>query len=692
MSADADFKSAGMESQRARSTPPAGARVQSIVAFESARRTYSDHPVDLYNSGINQLLGLAAVRGYALRHFCMADLHWDAGRAAVHSIVLELDPDWSGEPHLAWQHLRPVGSENLPLAAIDTFFVRGDDIRREDTPNLEILREAERTATVIEAVDATLSTCDKYQVVTRCPDVPQPITFAASELDVALAAVERLPVSDGWIVIKDRYGYGCGAQVHRLHLDAPGWENTLHEYLQAYGDVLVQEFRPEVADGDIVATFLDDELIGAMRRLPADGEWKSNASLGSTQIAHDLTAVQADAAWTVRRAFPECRLASVDLLASGRALEINAFPGGDGLVEAHGVVLAELVLDRLEAERGSSVGTSSESAGFPGGTRRAGDLKRTLDRLYDRDGLADATIDAIDVFAHEVHRVSPRELVEVRAGLGTDGLAESPVIISVPHAGALLPEHFADRFPRNDDTLVEIDLFSHLLYEQLPATQVVSRLTPYFLDMNRGRAGADESHIPRHLHNPPHHYYTVDDELILQRPYDDDEVDEILRYYDLYHDLLDAVINECRRRYGQVLLLDGHSMTSVGLGRAHDEGQPRDNVVVGTLAGTSADDAIVAAFVGALRDGFAPYDLGISVAENVPYSGGFIIRKHHDPPAGVHALQVEVTMDTYMYEADADPARRYVLKQERLDMVRSVVRTATEAAVSAMAMARGGSR
>lgn len=669
--------------------PPSGEQTQRIAAFESARLSYSDHPVDLYNSGVNQLLSLAAVRNYSLRHFCMADLYRDAGVASVHSTVLELDPDWSGDPHAAWQHLRPVGQENLTLDAIDMYFVRGDDIRRADTPNLDILRVAEHTATVMESVDATLSTCDKYQVVTRCPDVAQPVTYAADDLDEALAAVGRLPVVDGWIVIKDRYGYGCGAQVHRLHLDAPGWEHTLHEYVQAYGGVLVQEFRAEVADGDLVVTFLDDELIGAMRRVPASKEWKSNASLGATQIAHTLTPEQGEAAWAVRRAFPECRLASVDLLTSGRVLEINAFPGGDGLLETYGLVLAERVFDRLEAERGAATRASSESPRRSDVVRPDGaDLNSQIDRMYDRNGLAGSAIDAIDVFAHELHRVSPRQLIEVRPGMGSDTLADSPVIVSVPHAGVLLPDRFADRFPRSDDTLLEIDLFSHLLYEQLPATQVVSRLAPYFLDMNRRRAGADEAHIPHHLNNPPHEYYTVADELILQRPYDDDEVDEILRYYDLYHDLVDALIEDCRRRYGSVLLLDGHSMTSVGLGRAHDEGEQRDNVVVGTLGGASADDAIIDAFVGSLREGFAPYDLGISVAENVPYSGGFITRKHHDPPAGVHAIQVEVTMDTYMYEGDADPVRRFILKQHRLEMVRSVLRTATEAAVSAMEMDR----
>ncbi|MBA2262456.1 MAG: hypothetical protein H0W03_07300 [Solirubrobacterales bacterium] len=45
------------------------------IGFESARVTSSDYEVDLTNSGINQILSVAAVRGHRLLHFSMADLH-----------------------------------------------------------------------------------------------------------------------------------------------------------------------------------------------------------------------------------------------------------------------------------------------------------------------------------------------------------------------------------------------------------------------------------------------------------------------------------------------------------------------------------------------------------------------------------------------------------------------------------------
>lgn len=332
------------------------------VAFESGRLSYTDHRVDLYNSGLNQLLSLAASRGYELCHFRMADLYRHEGHPMIRATILELDPETEpGDPLDAWQHVRPTGTRDLDVADVDIYFVRGDDIRRTDTPNIDILRAAETEAIVIESVAATLATCDKYELVERCPEVPQPMTFVATELEQAREAIERLPLDDGWFVLKDRFGYGCGAQVHRLHHEMPDLDHLVSDYLHAYGDIVLQEYRAEVGDGDLVATFVDDELLGTMRRLPADGEWKTNASLGANQVRHDLTAEQESAARAARRAFAECRVASVDLLLSGRVLEINAFPGADGLLATHGVVLAERVLDRFVAE----IGVPDEEGGEP---------------------------------------------------------------------------------------------------------------------------------------------------------------------------------------------------------------------------------------------------------------------------------------------------------------------------------------
>ena len=478
-------------------------------------------------------------------------------------------------------------------------------------------------------------------------------------------------------MLKDRYGYGCGVGVHRLRFDAPTLKADVAGYLRDYGHVLIQEFRAEVGDGDLVVTFFDDELIGSLRRIAAEGQWKTNASLGADEVGVTLTAEQESIARALKRSFPECRLASVDMLESGRILEINAFPGGEGLLRNYNIHLGEIVMDRIEKELlGTGVEavataltwTSEKPPRFPTGTRWP-----EVEELYPDH---DDEQEVYDVLSGDRFTLPIRELIEFDP--------RSPeYILSIPHAGVFVPEAYRDRFRLDEDALVEIDLYSDLVYETADGMHLRSELAPFFVDMNRTREGAEEGELPRHLTNPAHEYYTVKDRLMLLEPYTPAEQEEVLRYYDLYHGLLGRLIDRMRRERGYALVFDCHSMTSTGLGRAHDKDEKRADFVTGTLDGTSAHGAIIDSFMASLRSEAGGHGLGLTVARDVPYSGGFITRNHHDPDGHVHVVQLEVAMDTYMYEPVAPPAKRYALKRPRLRIVRRAVQAAFRAAAEA---------
>lgn len=286
-------------------------------------------------------------------------------------------------------------------------------------------------------------------------------------------------------------------------------------------------------------------------------------------------------------------------------------------------------------------------------------------------------VSVVDAVTHETHEKRPQELIEVR--FDPDGF-----ILSVPHSGVLVPAQYADRFPLDETSLVEIDLYSEMIYAPLEGCQVISHLAPFFIDMNRDLNGYDNPDAPHHLTNPPQHYYTVEDELILQRAYTPTEREEVLRYYRLYHGLLERLVERMKAEKGYALLVDGHSMTAKGQGRAYDKGERRDNFVVGTLDGTSAHAAIIEAFVGGLEASITDHGLGLTVAKDVPYAGGFITRRHSAPENHVHALQIEVTMETYMYEAvDDDVSKRYALKPPRVRIVQDALRRAIRGALEA---------
>jgi N-formylglutamate amidohydrolase len=102
---------------------------------------------------------------------------------------------------------------------------------------------------------------------------------------------------------------------------------------------------------------------------------------------------------------------------------------------------------------------------------------------------------------------------------------------------------------------------------------------------------------------------------------------------------------------------------------------------VGTLDDESADSEIIQSFYDGIKSAAGRYNLNLTHAKNEPYSGGFITRIHHDPKNMIHVIQLEVTMGTYMYEAEeSDSTKRYALKQPRLKIVQDIVKHAIESA------------
>jgi glutathione synthase/RimK-type ligase-like ATP-grasp enzyme/N-formylglutamate amidohydrolase len=641
-----------------------------IIAFESEKLTYSDFDIDLYNTGITQILSVAATRGHEIYHFNMEDLYWYGNESYARASVLELPQGWQGEPITAHQFLTKIDERPLKLSDIDVCFARGDDIKTNDTPNLNILKTIDQRGALFESIEATLVTTDKYEIVKRLPDIPQPQTYPASSMAEAYDALHQIPADNEYFIIKDRFGFGCGLHVHRVKFSNPDLENIIQMYLSKYNFIILQEFCQEIKNGDIVITFFDGELIAPMLREPNFGEWKTNLSYGANQIVHVLTSEQEHIARTVINAFPEIRYASVDMLNSGKVIKINAFPGGKGLYEIYGVSVGAIIMDKLEAEL-LNLEIPPTDISVP---LVAHPISPWSD-IYSLYEKFEPDIEVLDIFCNEKYNLSVQDLIDFTP-------RSNKYILSVPHSGVLIPERFTNKFILNSKCLKEIDLLSDILYEGLDGLQIVSRLAPFFIDMNRARSGFKEKNLPSHLTNSAIEYYSIENELLLQQAYSAKEREHLLSFYDLYHDIIRVLAQNMIKEQGYALIIDAHSMSSVGWGRVYDEGEKRNNFVVGTLDDESADSEIIHSFCEGLKSSSKRHALDLSLAKNDPYSGGFITRKHNDPDNNIHVIQLEVTMETYMYEADEkDKIKRYALKQPRLKIVQDIINHAIDSAV-----------
>ncbi len=91
------------------------------------------------------------------------------------------------------------------------------------------------------------------------------------------------------IILKPLYGNG-GAGVFRLDAN-DGNLSSLHELFSSFSrePLIAQKFLPEVSNGDKRVILIEGQPVGAINRIPAEGETRSNMHAGGRPEKVDLT-------------------------------------------------------------------------------------------------------------------------------------------------------------------------------------------------------------------------------------------------------------------------------------------------------------------------------------------------------------------------------------------------------------------
>ena len=104
-----------------------------------------------------------------------------------------------------------------------------------------------------------------------------------------------------------------------------------------------------------------------------------------------------------------------------------------------------------------------------------------------------------------------------------------------------------------------------------------------------------------------------------------DAAQRINAHYRPYHRALRGLLDATRRSFGCYLLIDCHSMPSVGGPPDPDAGRKRPDFVLGDCFGASCADAVIGLVETTLRE------RGYSVTRNRPFAGGFTTRHYGRP-------------------------------------------------------------
>lgn len=244
----------------------------------------------------------------------------------------------------------------------------------------------------------------------------------------------------------------------------------------------------------------------------------------------------------------------------------------------------------------------------------------------------------------------------------------APIIFNSPHSGSVYPAEFLDAsridvvaLRRSEDSFMD-ELIAGLSARGFPVVRVhfprsyvdVNR-EPYELDprMFNGRlpsfANTRSMRVAGGLGTIPR---VVGDgqEIYRERLEVDDALTRIETLYKPYHRALRRLINQAHQRFGTAILIDCHSMPSIGISR---EEPRRPDIVVGDRYGTSCASILAETVEASFGR------LGYSIGRNKPYAGGFITEHYGNPASGLHAVQIELNRAIYMDERRRERTARF---------------------------------
>ena len=141
----------------------------------------------------------------------------------------------------------------------------------------------------------------------------------------------------GAMVVKPLQRFGGEGVIKVSTRDRENLHSLINYYVRAYESyarrepIMVQEYLESVKqDGDIRILLLNGEIIGAMRRMPQQGDFRTNVHAGGQVFVHQVTARER---WICENIKPKLiddglYFVGIDLIA-GKLVEINCVsPGG----------------------------------------------------------------------------------------------------------------------------------------------------------------------------------------------------------------------------------------------------------------------------------------------------------------------------------------------------------------------------
>jgi len=296
--------------------------------------------VDIDADSTFRLAEAAAARGHEIFVYGPGQLAYEAGRITARARPVTLR-------RVRGDHVTFGPEEVLDLSEVDVVWLRQDppfDMGYITTTHL--LDRLQGTTLVVNDPFWVRNYPEKLLVL-DFPDLTPPTTIARD-----LAVLRAFHAEHGDIILKPLYGNG-GAGVFALR---QGDRNlaSLFELFTGFSrePLIVQKYLPAVAEGDKRILLVDGEAAGAINRVPAAGETRSNLHVGGRAEAATLTTRDREIVAAIGPLLREKGQVFVGIdVIGGNLTEINVTsPTGIQEVERFdGSDVAGMIWDRVEA-------------------------------------------------------------------------------------------------------------------------------------------------------------------------------------------------------------------------------------------------------------------------------------------------------------------------------------------------------
>ena len=217
-------------------------------------------------------------RGHKLLHYLPGDLSYHHGRVTAWAEPMEVRRE-------AGNHFTLGETSRVDLADVDVVLMRQDPPFDMAYITATHLLEMVHPKTLVVNNPAEVRNAPEKLFVTRFAQFMPPTLIATNRRDILAFREEHKD-----IIVKPLYGNG-GAGVFHI---TPGDEN-LNSLLEMFTEmfrepVIVQAYLKDVRQGDKRIILIDGAVAGAVNRVPAAGESRSNMHVGGKPLKSELTA------------------------------------------------------------------------------------------------------------------------------------------------------------------------------------------------------------------------------------------------------------------------------------------------------------------------------------------------------------------------------------------------------------------